>query len=121
MLGAHLEHFFVKPERCLLTSLLFLPNLGFPEILLILVLALLLFGPKKLPEIGRSLGKSFREFKRGTSGFLENLDKAPEDGETKTEPLPRPDAKVAATAVSEPPDEEPELVIKVDQPSAPES
>ncbi len=40
-------------------------NLGFMEILLILVVVLLLFGAKRLPEIGASFGKSIKEFKRG--------------------------------------------------------
>ena len=42
-------------------------NLGFPEILLILVVVLLLFGAKRLPEIGASIGKGIREFKRSLS------------------------------------------------------
>ncbi len=42
-------------------------NLGFMEILLILVVVLLLFGAKRLPEIGSSFGKSIREFKKGIS------------------------------------------------------
>jgi sec-independent protein translocase protein TatA len=42
-------------------------NLGFMEILLILVAVLLLFGAKRLPEIGSSFGKSIREFKKGLS------------------------------------------------------
>lgn len=42
-------------------------NLGFPELVVIFTLALLLFGPRKLPEIGRSLGKSLNEFKRATN------------------------------------------------------
>lgn len=46
-------------------------KLGIGEILLILIAALLIFGPKKLPEIGQSLGKSIQEFKKSmtdTSG-----------------------------------------------------
>ncbi len=39
-------------------------NIGFPELLIILVIALLVFGPKKLPEVGRSVGKALREFRR---------------------------------------------------------
>jgi TatA/E family protein of Tat protein translocase len=39
-------------------------NLGMPELILILALALLLFGPKKLPEIGKQVGKALGEFKR---------------------------------------------------------
>ena len=42
-------------------------NLGFPEILVILVIALIVFGPKKLPEIGKSLGKVISEFKKASS------------------------------------------------------
>jgi TatA/E family protein of Tat protein translocase len=39
-------------------------NIGFPELLFILVIALLVFGPKKLPEVGKSIGKALREFRR---------------------------------------------------------
>ena len=40
-------------------------NLGFPELVIIFVVALLVFGPRKLPELGKSLGKSLAEFKSG--------------------------------------------------------
>lgn len=40
-------------------------NIGWPEILLILAVILLLFGAKKIPDLARSLGKSLREFKKG--------------------------------------------------------
>jgi sec-independent protein translocase protein TatA len=42
-----------------------LPNIGFPELLLILAIALLLFGPSKLPELGSALGRTIKEFKKG--------------------------------------------------------
>jgi TatA/E family protein of Tat protein translocase len=42
--------------------------IGLPEIMLLALLALLLFGPKKLPEMGRGLGKGLREFKESVSG-----------------------------------------------------
>lgn len=45
-----------------------MPNIGPMEIVLLLVLALLLFGAKRLPEIGRSLGTGMREFKDSVSG-----------------------------------------------------
>jgi sec-independent protein translocase protein TatA len=43
-------------------------GLGFQEILLLLLIALLLFGAKKLPDIGRALGNTIREFKKAFSG-----------------------------------------------------
>ena len=45
-----------------------MPNIGPMEIVLLLVLALLLFGAKRLPEIGRSLGSGMREFKDSVTG-----------------------------------------------------
>lgn len=48
-------------------------GLGAPEIIIILVVALLVFGPKKLPELGKSLGQGLREFKRGTSSAQAEL------------------------------------------------
>ena len=42
--------------------------IGFPEIILLLVVLLLIFGPKRLPEMGRSLGKGMREFKDSVTG-----------------------------------------------------
>ncbi|KAB2337281.1 twin-arginine translocase TatA/TatE family subunit [Cytobacillus depressus] len=56
-----------------------LSNIGFPGLILILVLALIIFGPKKLPEIGRSLGESLREFKKSTKGIMDDS----EDNNTK--------------------------------------
>jgi sec-independent protein translocase protein TatA len=43
-------------------------NIGLPEIAIVLVIALLVFGPKRLPELGRSLGNGIREFKGSISG-----------------------------------------------------
>jgi len=43
-----------------------MPSIGAPEIVIILVLALLVFGPKRLPEMGRSLGRTVREFKKAS-------------------------------------------------------
>jgi sec-independent protein translocase protein TatA len=45
-----------------------MPNVGPWEIILVLIVALLLFGPKRLPEMGKSVGKSMREFKDSLSG-----------------------------------------------------
>jgi sec-independent protein translocase protein TatA len=43
-----------------------LSNIGVPGLILILVLALIIFGPKKLPEIGRAFGQTLKEFKKST-------------------------------------------------------
>ena len=45
-----------------------MPGIGFPELIVILVIALIVLGPKRLPEAGRSLGKGLREFKDSVSG-----------------------------------------------------
>jgi TatA/E family protein of Tat protein translocase len=49
-------------------------GIGFPEMLLIMAVALLVFGPKKLPEIGRSLGRAIREFKRSSDELKERFE-----------------------------------------------
>jgi TatA/E family protein of Tat protein translocase len=49
-----------------------IPNIGLPEVLIVLVIALIVFGPKRLPELGRSLGKGINEFKDGMSGHHED-------------------------------------------------
>jgi len=48
-------------------------NLGMPEMFFLVVIGLLLFGPKKLPEIGRQLGKLMAEFKRASQEFQNQL------------------------------------------------
>jgi sec-independent protein translocase protein TatA len=58
-----------------------MPSIGFGEIVVILLLALIIFGPKKLPEMGKTVGRSLREFRRATtemkSELREGLDEAP--------------------------------------------
>jgi len=49
-------------------------SVGIPELIMIFIVALLLFGPKKLPEIGRSLGKALGEFKRATNDLQHSLE-----------------------------------------------
>lgn len=46
-------------------------NIGFTEILVILVIALIFFGPKKLPEMGKAIGSAVTEFKKGLSGQVD--------------------------------------------------
>jgi TatA/E family protein of Tat protein translocase len=48
--------------------------LGIPELIIIFVVALIVFGPRKLPELGKSLGKSIAEFKRASNELRSTLD-----------------------------------------------
>lgn len=49
-------------------------SIGMPELIIIFVIALIIFGPRKLPELGRSLGKSLSEFKRASNELRNTLD-----------------------------------------------
>ena len=51
-----------------------LPSLGIPELLIIMVVALIIFGPRKLPELGRSLGKSIGEFRKASNELKSTLE-----------------------------------------------
>jgi sec-independent protein translocase protein TatA len=62
------------------------PGIGIPEILIVLVIVLLIFGPKRLPDLGRSLGRGLREFKDSVTG-KDDDDKKTELGEKKPDPV----------------------------------
>lgn len=47
-------------------------NIGIPGLILILVIALIIFGPKKLPEIGKAMGQTLREFKNSTKDLTDD-------------------------------------------------
>ena len=49
-------------------------SLGMPELVIIFVIALIVFGPRKLPELGKSLGKSLSEFKRASNELRSSLE-----------------------------------------------
>lgn len=74
-------------------------SIGLPELLLILVLALLIFGPKKLPDLGRTLGRSLAEFKKASNDLKRSLEEEVEDVRRSAEtppadqgsPEPKPD------------------------------
>ncbi len=55
------------------------PNIGWSEIIVILVLALIVFGPKRLPEIGRSIGRSLREFRRASDEIRGEIERDLDD------------------------------------------
>jgi sec-independent protein translocase protein TatA len=49
-------------------------SIGMPELIIILVLALIIFGPRKLPELGKSLGRSLNEFKKASTDLQNTLE-----------------------------------------------
>ena len=78
-------------------------SLGGPEIIFIMVLALLLFGPRRLPQIGRTVGKTLSEFRKATQDFRSTLE---HEIDTEQVPAAKNDlqsvAKTAHDAASEP-------------------
>ena len=78
-----------------------MPNLGPMEIFIILIVALIVFGPKKLPEIGKSIGKGLREFKKASNEVMNTLEVAGEE-EEEEDTLPRvKESKTDATNSSD--------------------
>jgi TatA/E family protein of Tat protein translocase len=71
-----------------------MPNIGAPELIIILVIALLILGPGKLPEVGASLGKSIKEFRKASTDLQESV-----KVDVDTSPLPAA-APVAAAPVA---------------------
>ena len=61
-----------------------LGSIGMPELIIIFVIALIIFGPRKLPELGRSLGKSINEFKRASNELKNTLDEEIRVEETRS-------------------------------------
>lgn len=75
-------------------------TLGGPEILLILVVALIVFGPRKLPEIGKTMGKMLAEFRKASSDFKQTIEDEVEA--EKSLPAPAAPPVEASAAAVEP-------------------
>ncbi|WHY58840.1 twin-arginine translocase TatA/TatE family subunit [Peribacillus simplex] len=56
-----------------------LSNIGIPGLVIVLVIALIIFGPSKLPEIGRAFGRTLSEFKSATKGLVNDSEKEDEN------------------------------------------
>ncbi|HEX8171485.1 MAG TPA: Sec-independent protein translocase protein TatB [Thermoanaerobaculia bacterium] len=106
-----------------------LGSLGFPELLLIFIVVLIVFGPRRLPEIGRTLGKALGEFRKATDDLKSTIERevrleelkgiaptsmasiiTPPESVSRSEPPPPPVAVAAAAperaeAPAPPPDE----------------
>ena len=130
-----------------LSTLALLDGLGGPEVLVIAVVVLLLFGSKRMPEIGRGIGRAIREFKRATSSVEENIREvlyeepnrpkirppaqrraygspAPEASTTPNPPVPPPSSSAAAPRadadLNEPaPPETPDFAAEAERPDEP--
>lgn len=59
-------------------------NIGVPGLILIIVLALIIFGPKKLPEIGKAAGQTLREFKSTANDMIDTKDEEKTEAEVET-------------------------------------
>ncbi len=75
-------------------------NIGIPELIFIFVLALILFGPRKLPELGRTLGKALAEFRKASTEFrvtmeeeMRELERHAKELETKAQEVIEPSEK----------------------------
>ena len=76
-------------------------SIGMPELVIILVIALVIFGPRKLPELGRSLGKSLGEFKRASNELRNTLEeevRVDEQREQKAKLQAEQDSAIASAA-----------------------
>jgi TatA/E family protein of Tat protein translocase len=65
-------------------------SLGTPELIIIFVIALIVFGPRKLPELGKSLGRSLAEFKRASNELKSTLDEEIRQEERKQQQVQEP-------------------------------
>jgi len=77
-------------------------SIGMPELIIIFVIALIIFGPRKLPELGRSLGKSLAEFKKASNELRNTLEEEIRIEEQKETVSKQADAAKPAGAAATP-------------------
>ena len=93
-------------------------SIGVPELIIILTIALIIFGPRKLPELGRSLGRSLNEFKRASNELRNTLeeevrvDEQREEARKRAEAAKAPLEAAAAETPAEPAAEEAPGVVE---------
>ena len=74
-----------------------MPNIGPMELAIVLIIALVIVGPKKLPELGKSAGKGLREFKDSVTGNHDDEDDKPQITATETDAPERVNGEVVAS------------------------
>ena len=79
-----------------------MPNIGFSELMILLVIALLVFGAKRLPEIGSSMGKGIREFKKSISDTQDAIMNPTPEDRTQVGPPHSLDTEAKAPSTGDP-------------------
>jgi sec-independent protein translocase protein TatA len=80
-----------------------LGSIGFPELLVIFVIALIVFGPRRLPEIGKALGQGISEFKRASKELQNRIEDEIEKDNAHTRTTATPEAQAQANPPQTPP------------------
>lgn len=95
-------------------------GIGMPELILILALALIVFGPKKLPDLARSLGKALHEFKNATQDFKDSMDSELKEAKKPFEDVARDVTRIENRPKQTPPEtlETPDGVKKKEETGA---
>lgn len=75
--------------------------IGMPELIIIFVIALIVFGPRKLPELGKSLGRSLAEFKRASNDLKNTLEEEIRVEESRQQPRKAPSTRTEAKPTPE--------------------
>lgn len=91
-------------------------GIGVPELVLILIIGLIVFGPGKLPEMGRTLGKGIREFRKASNALSQAINAPENQPQQPAAPAPQPQQPAAAPQESAAPAAKPAVEAK---PSAP--
>jgi sec-independent protein translocase protein TatA len=78
-----------------------MPNVGPLELAIVLIIALVVFGPKRLPELGRSVGRGIREFKSSISGDDDDDEMQPQANIESAQPPPPPSESAAGDKADE--------------------